>query len=205
MLYHAVGTNDFELVKLLVSRGANVNAGDFPAINYVESKEMLEYLLSQGANIRQLNIYGQPPGFDWAHKNPALWREFVAHGADAVPRDSKGQTNAQYWQAAQQEQYQKTLEHNAQIERDNERNRQANENMARQAQSVTRELELRESIARASQSSNNSSASNTQESTLDRMNKAYSAQQGRDAASAAKEKEHRCSASNMSSDSRSGC
>lgn len=135
-----VASGNVSHVKLLVSRGADVKArGGYynqSVIHFARSKEMMEYLLSQGADIRDPDKNGQPPGFFWSHENPELWRAFVAHGADPVPRNSQGQSYAEFMQANDEAQYQRTLQHNEEIQRDNEWIRQANENMRRQAASA---------------------------------------------------------------------
>ena len=133
--------DNVEHVKLLVSRGADVNARNEPyqqtAIFFARSKAMVEYLLSQGADIHVRDRDGQPPGFEWSAKDPALWAVFVAHGADQVPRDSQGQTWEQHQQDVREAEYQQTLRHNEEIRQDNAWIEKANENMRRQAESVT--------------------------------------------------------------------
>jgi ankyrin repeat protein len=150
-----VASGNVSHVKLLVSRGANVKArGGYynqSVIHFARSKEMLEYLLSQGADIRDPDKDGQPPGFSWSDENPELWRAFVAHGADPVPRNSRGQSHAEFMQAYDQAQYQRTLQHNEEIRQDNAWIQQANENMRRQAEAAAAEQRRRQQAAAPAQ------------------------------------------------------
>lgn len=132
----AVISDNVDHVRLLVSRGADVNARDSwyqrSAIHFAHSKAMLEYLLSQGADIHARDRNGQPVGYDWAAKEPELWAVFVAHGADPEPRNAQGQN----WQDNLNQQ---RVQHNEQIRQDNAWIEKANENMRRQAEAVTAE------------------------------------------------------------------
>jgi ankyrin repeat protein len=145
-LQQAVGNNNLDQVKLLVSRGASVQTkggySNQSAIHFARSKEMLEYLLSQGADIRELDGDGQPPGFIWAREKPELWRVFVAHGADPVPRDRNGQSWDEHVQSYNQAEYQRTIQHNEEIRRDNEWISQANENMRKQAEAAAAQQQI---------------------------------------------------------------
>jgi hypothetical protein len=137
----AVISDNVDHVRLLVSRGADVNARDpsfqRSAIHFAHSKAMLEYLLSQGADIHARDRNGQPVGYDWAAKEPELWAVFVAHGADAEPRNAQGQN----WQDNLNQQ---SEQRNEQIRQDNAWIQQANENMRRQAESVAAEQRRRQ-------------------------------------------------------------
>jgi len=98
-LLGAVKVGDIEQVKLLLSRGAEINATDSLGRTALHGavangrKDIVQLLLAQGANVDATDASGQTP-LHWASARPA-WADsalLLAKGAKVNARDNRGNT-----------------------------------------------------------------------------------------------------------------
>ena len=96
-LHDAAERGELDIVKYLVSQGANVNAknncGEIPLHSAAESNyiEMAKYLVSKGAYINTRNKYGTTP-LHGAAGHLDIVKYLVSQGADINTRDSDDET-----------------------------------------------------------------------------------------------------------------
>ncbi len=104
-LLRATKGNNTELSRLLIEKGANVNAkedsygGDTPLLYAIKNKntELSLLLIEKGADIHSMNMLGDTPislafKFDYRHDNTAVRILMIEKGADINAKNSNGQT-----------------------------------------------------------------------------------------------------------------
>lgn len=98
-LHIAIDQNNLPAVKLLIEKGALVNAsGFYNTIEHAimkESKDIVEYLLTKGAEVNKKNTIGRNPlhlALSLNHYQFEIVTLLINHGADIHARDDDGQT-----------------------------------------------------------------------------------------------------------------
>ncbi len=87
-----------EIAKLLISKGAGINAQDkngWAPLHYASrrSSEMAKYLISKGADINLRSVTGESPLFECINMGNRVMAEFLlARGADINIKNNRGET-----------------------------------------------------------------------------------------------------------------
>jgi ankyrin repeat protein len=89
-------SNNIEMVKLLVARGADINAGPWPALTvsiWEERKDIFDLLIQRGADVNTTDKWGWTP-LSWAvdHDNLDSLKSLIAHGAKVDTKIWGGET-----------------------------------------------------------------------------------------------------------------
>jgi serine/threonine-protein phosphatase 6 regulatory ankyrin repeat subunit B len=99
LLHQAAAKGDLEQVKLLISKGANVNEKDekgwtpLHTVSYNEpykAADIVEVLIAKGANVDVKDVSGRTPLHVAASKGTVIFKLLVAKGANVNARDKRG-------------------------------------------------------------------------------------------------------------------
>jgi len=72
-IYMAVRNNNFEIVDILLKAGA----ADYEALDYVQTKEMCDFLFSNGLNLNGINDHGEDVGTSAIHSENTVFFDYV--------------------------------------------------------------------------------------------------------------------------------
>ena len=94
-LHQAAADGDIEQVKLLISKGADVNAGPWTALHGAVDegrRDIAELLIAKGADVNAKDNKGRTSLHLAAWYQPDMVELLLAHGADVNAKDNKGRT-----------------------------------------------------------------------------------------------------------------
>ncbi len=89
-------SNNIEMVKLLIARGADINAGLWPALHTAiqrERRDIFELLIQRGADVKAKDTWGYTPLYYAIHNDDSDFMNIlVANGADVNTKHPGGET-----------------------------------------------------------------------------------------------------------------